>query len=201
MRIALLSLACSCGLITPIPLHAETATAGNPAPPPAISENSDSHEAPASNLTLTFVRPELFTDAAYRSAYGSPRERAAVMDDVRQHFTRLAHRLPPGYTLEVAVLDIDLAGQFEPWHMTGYDLRIVRDITWPRMTLRYTLRHGTEVVASGEQHLSDQSFQMGVNAYPSSDPLRYERAMLDRWFDDTIVRQLATHPARDNGHG
>jgi len=155
---------------------------------------------PAGTLTVSFPHPETYTDAAYRSAYGSDRERAQVMNDIRRHFDELAARyLPQGYALSIEVLDVDLAGHFEPWRVRAYDVRIVRDVTWPRMTLRYELR-GSDgaVLASGEQRISDQNFNMGVNIYSQSDRLRYEKAMMDRWFDETVRRRIA---ARQTGQG
>ncbi|MNT11519.1 DUF3016 domain-containing protein [Cupriavidus necator] len=155
---------------------------------------------PAGTLTLTFIHPETYTDAAYRSAYGSDKERAQVMNDIRRHFDELAARyLPPGYTLSIEVLDVDLAGHFEPWRFHGYDLRVVRDVTWPRMKLRYELR-GSDgaVIGSGEQRIADQAFNMSVNVYSPTDRLRYEKAMMDRWFDQAVTRKIA---ARQSDHG
>ena len=146
----------------------------------------------AGTLSVNFVNPEKYTDAAYTSPYGNAGDRAAVTGDIRKHFEELAARsLPDGYTLDIDVLDVDLAGQFEPWRSPGYDLRVVRDVTWPRMTLRYTLRQGGTVVASGEQRIVDQNFNFGVNIYASYDLLRYEKAMMDRWFNDTVTRRVA----------
>ncbi len=58
------------------------------------------------------------------------------------------------------------------------------------MTLRYTLSRGDQVLASGEDRLVDMNFMMSVNIYASSDPLRYEKAMLDDWFDKRIVKRI-----------
>lgn len=166
----------------------------------AVSAFSAFAAPPAGTLKVSFPHPETYTDAAYRSAYGSDRERAQVMNDIRRHFDELAARyLPQGYALSIAVLDVDLAGHFEPWRVRGDDVRIVRDVTWPRMTLRYELR-GSDgaVIGSGEQRISDQNFNMGVNVYSQSDRLRYEKAMMDRWFDETVRRRIA---AREDGQG
>lgn len=155
---------------------------------------------PAGTLTLTFVHPETYTDAAYRSDYGSGKDRAQVMNDIRRHFDKLAARyLPPGYALSIEVLDVDLAGHFEPWRSQAYHVRIVRDVTWPHMTLRYELR-GSDgaVIGSGEQRIADQTFNMGVNIYDATDRLRYEKAMMDRWFDEAVTRRIV---ARQTGHG
>lgn len=149
---------------------------------------------PDGRLSVSFPNPESYTDAAYSHAYASEKDLAAVEHDVSQHLERLAGRkLPPGDTLKIEVLDIDLAGRFEPLRFHGQDLRVVRDITWPRMTLRYTLSQGDRVLASGEDRLIDMNFMMSVNIYASSDPLRYEKAMLDDWFDKRIVQRVVEH--------
>ncbi|EON21436.1 hypothetical protein ASL20_04125 [Cupriavidus necator] len=121
------------------------------------------------------------------------------MNDIRAHFHELAARhLPPGYTLNIEVLDVDLAGHFEPWRFPGYDLRVVRDVTWPHMKLLYELR-GSDgaVIGRGEQRIADQTFNMGVNVYSPTDRLRYEKAMMDRWFDEAVTRKI---PARQSDH-
>ena len=105
--------------------------------------------------------------------------------DIEQHLQRLAERgLPASDTLAIEVLDIDLAGRFEPLRFrSGSDVRIVRDIASPRIDLRYTLRRGDQLVASAEERLVDLTFLMVTNRYPSEDRLRYEKAMLDDWFE------------------
>ncbi|MFT3665492.1 DUF3016 domain-containing protein [Piscinibacter sp.] len=138
----------------------------------------------AAEFSVGFVHPETYTDAGYSRSPASERDRAEVMHDIEQHLQRLAERsLPAGDTLRIEVLDIDLAGHFEPFRFRGADVRIVRDIAAPRIKLRYTLSRGGQVAAQAEERLTDLSFLMGFNRYPASDRLRYEKAMLDDWFD------------------
>lgn len=74
------------------------------------------------------------------------------------------------------VLDLDLAGWFNPfWPRSGGYVRVVCDIEWPRIKLRYTLRRGNQVVVSGEEQLVDMNYLMTVNRSPMSDRLRYEK--------------------------
>ncbi|WP_423197198.1 DUF3016 domain-containing protein [Cupriavidus sp. H19C3] len=144
-------------------------------------------EGPASALVVTFVHPEAYTDASPSASYGAdPR----VLDAIRAHLQKLASReLPAGYSLDVRVLDVDLAGYVD-WHYRSGDIRVIRDATWPRMTLSYVLRHGDDVVARAEkQHVNNMNFQSGVSLYASNDPLRYEKAMLDDWFEKVVSRR------------
>ncbi|HRO58774.1 MAG TPA: DUF3016 domain-containing protein [Burkholderiaceae bacterium] len=137
-------------------------------------------------LTVRFADPRQFTDASF--SYDRERERSAVLRGIEQHLQRLAaDRLAAGRSLEIEVLDIDLAGQVEPWHARTADVRIVREIDWPRIALRYTLRDGNEVLASGEEQLTDMSFLRSANLYDRNDRLRYEKAMLDDWFERRVA--------------
>jgi len=147
--------------------------------------------ASAENVSVTFVQPEKFTDAAYSRSFPSERDRAEVERDIERHLQRLAERrLPAGDALAIEVLDIDLAGHFEPFRFRhGADVRVVRDITSPRIKLRYKLTRGDQVLASGEDHLSDMNFMLAGNRYSSDDRLRYEKALLDDWFEQRISKR------------
>lgn len=144
---------------------------------------------PSGALSVTFIHPETYTDASRSASYGSD---AYVLDDIRAHLQKLAaRRLPAGYSLDIEVLDVDLAGYIDWRYRTG-DIRVIRDATWPRMTLSYTLKHGDDVVASArEQRINNMNFNWGVNLYGYNDPLRYEKAMLDEWFERAVTRRLS----------
>lgn len=145
----------------------------------------------AADLSVVFLHPQKYVDAGYSRPFASEAERAAVQRDIEQHFQRLAERhLAVGDSLKIEVLDIDLAGHFEPLGLrNGTDLRVVRGVTWPRIKLRYVFSRGGQVVARGEEQVSDKSFLMGGNRYPSSDRLRYEKAMLDDWFERLVAKR------------
>ncbi|GJG94776.1 DUF3016 domain-containing protein [Cupriavidus pauculus] len=143
-------------------------------------------EPPSSALDVTFIHPETYQDASKHYGYGSDPQ---VLNSIRQHLQRLAARdLPPGYSLTIEVLDIDLAGYID-WRYQS-NVRVIRDATWPRMTLRYVLKHGDETIAINEERINNMNFNWGVNLYGYSDPLRYEKAMLDDWFARAITRRV-----------
>jgi hypothetical protein len=91
--------------------------------------------------------------------------------------------LPAGHTLELTILDIKRAGQFEPWHGPGrHDVRIIRDIYPPRMTVQFRqVDAAGQVVAVGERKLTDMGFLTHTGSMLDNDPLRYEKRMLDTW--------------------
>ena len=91
--------------------------------------------------------------------------------------------LPNGERLELTITDVDRAGDYEPWHgMQHQDTRIVRDIYPPRMTVQ--VKHfdaSGALVSEGERKLSDPAFLLGTTPINDSDPLRYEKRMIDSW--------------------
>ena len=91
--------------------------------------------------------------------------------------------LPAGHRLELTIVDIKRAGQYEPWHGPNMqDTRIIRDMYPPRMTLRFReLDANGTVLAEGERKLSDPAFMMNASRFNDSDPLRYEKRMIDSW--------------------
>lgn len=143
------------------------------------------------NLSVVFVNPENYSDASYSSTFSNAPDRADVQREIEQHFQRLVQRaLPPGDSLKIEVLDIDLAGRVEPLRSRlGSDVRIIRDISWPRIALRYTLTHGEQAMPSREERISDLNYLSSHNRYSSGDRLRYEKAMLDRWFDERFGKR------------
>lgn len=144
----------------------------------------------AATVSVTFVQPEKFTDASFSRGSATERDLAELQQEMQQHFQRLADRkLAASDTLAIEVLDIDLAGNFEPHRLARMsDVRVVRDVTIPRITLRYTLKQGDRVVTGSEEQLSDTAFLWTHNRYSGGDRLRYEKPMLDAWFEKRFAK-------------
>lgn len=146
--------------------------------------------ASAANVSVAFVEPSKFTDAGYSRAFATDKDRLEVQREIEQHLRRLGERhLAPNDSLDVEVLDIDLAGHFEPFRFRGNEVRIVRDVTWPRMKLRYTLTRDGRVIASAEEHVSNMNHFVSGHRYSSADRLRYEKTMLDDWFERRVIKR------------
>jgi hypothetical protein len=141
-------------------------------------------------VQVTFTAPEKFTDV--REDYmGSDRGRDALLDQLKEHLvTQGAKYLAPGHRLEIAVTDVDLAGDFEPWRgMNFQDVRMVKDIYPPRVTLDFKLLDAEgKVVSEGQRQLSDLGYLMTV-ALNTSDPLRYDKEMLSNWLRQEFKRR------------
>lgn len=133
--------------------------------------------------TVNYIQPEHFTDLPF-----TPWERDNVLQQITDHFTKLGKELPPGQDLRIDVLDIDLAGREIPNASQGRDIRIMKgSADWPRMHLRYAVEQNGQVIKSGESQMQDMDYQNHLNRYFGSEPLRYEKQMIDDWFEKTVA--------------
>lgn len=134
-------------------------------------------------VSVNFVKPEDYPDMPF-----SPGDRDAILKELGDHFTQLGKNLPDGTDVRIDVLDLDLAGRLEPSRRGDRDLRILRGgADWPRMTLHFSVESAGKVVNSGDAQLQDMNYQFNARRANDSDPLRYEKQMIDAWFYKTIA--------------
>lgn len=137
----------------------------------------------SAGATVSFVQPDKFTDVGFSSW-----DRQQVLKDLQSHFDKLAAKLPAGQELNVEVTDIDLAGETWPARFSGREIRIMRGgADWPRISLRYTITEGGQVIKSGQENLADMAYQQHMSRYGGSDSLRYEKRLLDNWFRNSVA--------------
>lgn len=106
------------------------------------------------------------------------------VEQLAQHLrTRAQKQLPEGQTLQVDITDIKRAGDYEPWHGPQFDdTRFIRDIYPPRIVLNFKRTDANgQTVEEGQRTLRDMSFLMGPRTGSDSDPLRYEKRLIDDW--------------------
>ena len=137
-------------------------------------------------LTLRFEQPERFTDL--RAASESQLQfQARTLAGFERIFAELADELPDGWTWQVTITDIDLAGDVR--HDVGAErFRTVTASYPPRVNLNHRLLDDQgEVVMDAEERLLDLSF---MHRLPGStlrhQTLHYEHQMLKRWFEQSI---------------
>lgn len=135
-------------------------------------------------VNVRFVNPGRYTDGGSFDT-----SRASVEAALRAHLNRLGKQyLAPGQTLNIDIIDIDLAGYLEPWRYGAPNLRIVRGSTPPRVELRYVLTERGRRTRSGHEQLTDINYDINPSARLSSDRFVYEKALLDDWFRHTFSR-------------
>ncbi len=113
------------------------------------------------------------------------------LQDLAQYMRKRAQaKLAPGEHLDLTIVDIDRAGQFEPWRGPNLqNTRIIRDLYPPRMTVQFRrLDANGAVLAEGERKLTDAGFMLSGTPSNNTDPLRYEKHMVDSW----LRRELDT---------
>ncbi|WP_240643689.1 DUF3016 domain-containing protein [Paracoccus siganidrum] len=151
----------------------------------------------AAEVAVTYAAPDRFRDREFRQA----RSRASALAEFDREFARLAARyLPAGQDLAIEVLDIDLAGDFEPWNVDHRDVRILRDTTPPRIRLRYTLAKGGRVLAQDEVRLTDLNYLSDPAARNSGKRFAHDKRLLEDWFRKTFAIAPADRsPSRTPG--
>jgi hypothetical protein len=118
------------------------------------------------------------------SANRNEAERGDWVTDIATYLReRAERRLPGDERLEVTITDIRRAGNFEPWRGVQYqDVRILRDLYWPRIAIDFKrTRADGSVVAEGQRVLSDPAYLSNASVIGEGDPLRYEKALIERW--------------------
>src|SRR5215510_6518137 len=136
---------------------------------------------PAARIAVIFVQPQHFTDVRYSKAEPNS---VALLGELHTFMCKKGERyVPADMQLEITVTDIDLAGDFEPWHGPQFvHVRITRSIYPPRISLEFRLTDGSgSVVSAGQREISDVKYQERF-ARPPDDYLRYEKALLHEWF-------------------
>ncbi len=136
----------------------------------------------AGEAKLTWQEPDNYTDIREghesRDAF-----REKLFSDFELIFADLAKRLPQGYVLEVTVTDVDLAGEVSLLHHFAWrDIRIFKDIYFPRMSLKYTLKDRDQrLLLSGSEDIKDMGFLFGWGRF-SMTRFGFEERMLRNWF-------------------
>lgn len=144
--------------------------------------------AAAAQVRVTFVAPERYTDAQNR--FGSGPSLRVVLAEMRRLFETLGDAvLAPGQALDIAVLDIDLAGLDQPSFGAAQGVRVVTDITPPRFRLRYALKERGRTVLAAEETVSDINFLLRATRLSSGQTFFYEREVLRDWFQARFVQR------------
>jgi Protein of unknown function (DUF3016) len=133
----------------------------------------------AANATVrvNFVAPESYRDSEQAGT------RDGVLNELRRYLESLGTAyLKAGQSLTIDVLDIDLAGEYEPWRPHLAHARIMRDITPPMMKLRYRLEQKGRVLLRGTETVSDMNYLVSLSARRSGERLAYDKEMLQDWF-------------------
>ena len=147
-----------------------------------------------STVSVDWTDPSEFTELRF-SGNRWEAQRGNWVQDLAQHLRTSAQRqLQPGQQLDVTITDIQRAGSFEPQRPVHMDnVRILRDIYPPRVTLNFKLTDSSgNVVSEGERRLVNPGY-LSSSSIGDSDPLRHEKRLLDDWTRREFAQARANH--------
>ena len=147
---------------------------------------ADTQTDASSRAVVAFENPEKFTDVK-DSQTGSDKGRDYYLKEIRLLVEEEAAGLPEGQKLTITFTDIDLAGDYLPSMPSGEDVRVIKDIYYPRMKFTYTITDASgAVVKEGTENLSDMNFMMNPGILNRGEPLFHDKAMLRDWLRRTL---------------
>lgn len=148
-------------------------------------------------VKVGWQNPEKFTDI--RPASGSKKAyQQRVIAEFDKMWSEFAKQLPPGYKFDVVITDLDLAGDVEPMY-SGYgagrtmnDIRVVKDIYFPKVSLDYVLydAKNNEVARANSVKIKDMGFMSSGSLGFGSREFGYEKQMLEKWFHKEILSKV-----------
>ncbi|HEX4912198.1 MAG TPA: DUF3016 domain-containing protein [Permianibacter sp.] len=136
----------------------------------------------AGTITVDYVQPEKFTDVKERQFKTSPDKNAHLKNLKSWLEKEGVQQLADGQTLRLKILDIDLAGDFEPWNGPEFqDVRVLKDIYPPRIKLQFTLQdRDGKVLGEGERELRNLSYLM-ESSFANRNALEHDERLLKDW--------------------
>ncbi|GAA0200334.1 hypothetical protein GCM10009123_04610 [Kangiella japonica] len=111
-----------------------------------------------------------------------------VKKSFEKFFKEYSKELPEGQTLSIKILDLDLAGHVELG--STRDIRVMKDIHFPRMNFSYTLTGADgKVLKEGEAKLKDMNYLYHEKTWKRyREGFYYEKRMFREWFEDTLEK-------------
>lgn len=154
-----------------------------------------SDEVQADKVAVVWESPEDYSDVR---PVNQSRKRflEQTLNRLEEHFAELGGQFPDRYQWNLTVTNLDLAGEVWPSSFVGLgqsgnDVRVIKDIDIPRITFSYQLTDAGQVVKEADVELKDMGFMQRSLRGFDSEPLRYEKRMLDEWFADEFSGQIA----------
>ncbi|WP_339720949.1 DUF3016 domain-containing protein [uncultured Paraglaciecola sp.] len=162
----------------------------------AVTLGLSNHVLAEAKVEIEWDKPEKYRDVR-PSNESRKRFRETTFERIDEYMNKLALALPDNKKLRMKVSDLDLAGQVLPASFVGLghsasDVRVIKNIDIPRMKFSYQLLDGSgEVLQQGDVNLKDMSFLERSNSLFRNEPLRFEKNMLKRWFEEEFELQIA----------
>lgn len=136
----------------------------------------------AGTATVRFAHPD-----KYEQLPAAQEQRTATLRALARHFDRHAATLPANAELQVEVLELHATGRMQPFVKWQPELRVVSDLDWPSMRVRYAVKVDGVVVQEGEERFAGMQVTEAHRRYHDDDSLSGEKTMIDAWFKSRIA--------------
>jgi hypothetical protein len=144
-------------------------------------------------VKVNWQNPEKYSDI--RPSSGSKKAyQKRVISAFDKIWADFAKKLPVGHSLVVTVKDLDLAGDVNPMYRIDHsDIRVIKEIYFPRMTFDYQLLDSAGQVVAAEQDVKvkDMGFMHSSPIGLGSSEFVYEKQMLKHWFQKTLTPKFS----------
>lgn len=140
----------------------------------------------SAEVTVRFADPARYADVGVSEA-----ERGRNLAVLERHLRVAATQcVAEDERLTVTVLDVDLAGDIDWSRSSAVELRVLREVSWPRIELEYALIDaGGQTVVQGREQVSDMNYLAhSARARFARETLPYERLMLENWAASRLCR-------------
>jgi hypothetical protein len=148
-------------------------------------------------VTVKWQNPEKFSDIRAANE-NQKRFRKEVINRLTKHWVKQAERLPEGVKLEVTMTNLNLAGEVHYSFAMNREIRVIKNLYWPRMNFEYKLTEGGKVIEQGEKQLSDMMFMDRSQLRADRDVNFYEKRIISDWFVDDVPLMLANWQREQN---
>ena len=144
----------------------------------------------AADVKVEFLKKEQFKDIDSGANQSQARFEERLFSEFESMFKKHGEKqLPDDMTLDISILDIDLAGHVARGLGMGQDIRQVTDTDFPRILFYMILKDKNKnIVFQGRQNLKNEEMKHGEFRMKGSQSDFYmERMLIDKWFDKVLV--------------
>jgi hypothetical protein len=140
------------------------------------------------NITVTFKDSDKYTDACENESHLTSEYYLQVLAEKLQEVA--TPLLAEGQKLSVTFTDIDLAGDIRNDLVNMKDVRLIKEIYWPRLALNFQLLGADgKTIKEGERMLTDMNFMVNIGITDRNEPLFYDKELLSQWVRKEFARK------------
>jgi hypothetical protein len=114
-----------------------------------------------------------------------------IASSYEKHFSKLAEQLPDGFTFNIEITELDLAGD----RIGGMnEIRVIKDIYPPRIEFNYsvTKNNGQIISQADKVKLKDLGFMDRIKM-GRDEAFYYEKRLVTDWFEKELLPSLSVN--------